>query len=158
MKKIILLLALVSTISCSNPTQDELIQYINTELPKIATIEKNAVDKYDGAVGENFKDDATFYKTLNDDVIPKYKKFVEALENISKNLKDPEVIKLNETYIDAANKQFSAFTTMLAAIDAQDLNLMSQANEKLEMGRKLMRQWQLDLKTLAKKHSVELTN
>lgn len=158
MKKIISLLALLSIISCSNPTQDELIQYINTELPKIATMEKNATDKYDRVVGENFKDDATFYKTLNEEVIPKYKKFIEALEDISKNLNDPEVIKLNETYIDAANTQYSAFTTMLAAIDAQDLTLMSQANEKLDMGRKLMRQWQLNLKTLAKKHNIKLTN
>lgn len=148
--------SVLSIMSCSNPTQEELIRYINIEVPKVVSMENYAVDKYEA--GKNSKDDATFHKALKDEVVPKYKKFIEALEEISKNLKEPEVIKLNETFIDASNAQYSAFTLMLAATEAQDYTLVTQANEKLDMGRKLSRQWQLDLKTLAKKHSVELTN
>ena len=155
MKKTVWSLMLLSIISCSSPTQNELLQYINTEIPKIATMESEVMDIYNNVTGENYKDDETLSNKLSDDVIPKYKKFVEALENISENLKEPEIIKINEIYIEAANAHFSAFVVLLAGLENQDLALVNQANEKLAMGRKLIRQYQLDLKTLAKSNNIE---
>ena len=154
MKKLVWLLVLFFVISCSNPTKDELINYTNNELPKVASLEAEIISLYDSATGENYKDDVSLYTTLRDDVIPKQKKFVEDLENINNNLKIPEIIKLNETYIEAANIQYSAFLIMLTALEKQDYTLISEANEKLDKGRKLKRQWQIDLNILADKNSV----
>ena len=143
-------------ISCSNPTQDELLSYVNTEIPKIAKLEADTISSYENVTGENYKDDMTMYTTLRDEVIPNYRSFVKELESISNNLKTPEVQKLHETYIEAANTQYSAFFIMLTAVEKQDYSLVNQANEKLDKGRKLVRQWQIDLKVLTEKNNVKL--
>ena len=143
-------------ISCSNPTQDELLSYVNTEMPKIAKLEADAISSYENVTGGNYKDDMTMYTTLRDEVIPNYRSFVKELESISNNLKTPEVQKLHETYIEAANTQYSAFFIMLTAVEKQDYSLVNQANEKLDKGRKLVRQWQIDLKVLTEKNNVKL--
>ena len=139
-------------ISCSNPTQDELLSYVNTEIPKIAKLEADTISSYENVTGENYKDDMTMYTTLRDEVIPNYRSFVKELESISNNLKTPEVQKLHETYIEAANMQYSGLLIMLK----QDYSLVNQANEKLDKGRKLVRQWQIDLKVLTEKNNVKL--
>ena len=45
---------------------------------------------------------------------------------------------------------------MLIAVEKQDYSLVNQANEKLDKGRKLVRQWQIDLKVLTEKNNVKL--
>ena len=144
-----------SVVSSSNPIRDELLTYVNVELPKIADLETSAVNSYSSVTGSNYKDDETTYKAVRDDVLPKYKEFRDKLEAISIKLKTTEVRKLNESYIDAANTQLSAFSILLAAIDKQDLTLISQANEKLDKGRKLMRVTLNEFSVLAEKNKVE---
>jgi hypothetical protein len=67
-----------------------------------------------------------------------------------------ELRKIHEDYIEAANIQASAFLTIVTALENQDSGLINEANEKLNTARKMMRDYQNDVKKLAKEHDVKL--
>ena len=142
--------------SCSNQVSDDLLDYINKQLPKVADNESKAVESYESVSGENYTDDETMYYVVRDEVVPVYRKFIDQLELISEELETEEVQKVHEKYIEAANVQNAAFMLILSALDNQDYNEMAEANEKLDKGRKLMREYKLDLKKICKENNVDL--
>jgi hypothetical protein len=147
-------LALLTT-ACTDPVQADLLDYVNVHIPKVAQFETQALSAYSLVSGENFKDDGTMYITIRDQVLPNYRKLSEGLEEISMALGTDEVRKLNEIYVEAVNSQFAAFTTILAALENQDFLQITSANDRLDKGRKLTREWQLQLKSICKTHNVE---
>lgn len=154
----LLSLFIVVILSCSNPVQRELLDYVNKDLPKIVNQELVATASYESVTGSNYRDDQTTYLVIRDNVIPNYKKFIEDLEAISTTLKTAEVRKLHESYIEAANTNYSAFSLFLSALEQGDYTLMSQTNEKLDKGRKLIRDWKAELNNLCDKNGVKLSN
>ena len=89
------------------------------------------------------------------EVIPKSKKLIEEAESIE--IETSEVKKVHEIYLDAINKNNQAFTLMLSALENQDYTVMTQANEKLDEARKLLRDYESALGTLAKEHDVDIS-
>lgn len=142
--------------SCSNQVSDDLLDYINKQLPKVADNESKAVESYESVSGENYTDDESMYYEIRDEVVPVYRKFIDQLELISEELETEEVQKVHEKYIEAANVQYAAFMLILSALDHQDYNEMAEANEKLDKGRKLMREYKSDLKKICKENNVDL--
>jgi len=138
--------------SCSN----DLLNYVNKYLPKVADKETEALDFYDSVRGDNYTDDESMYYTIQNNVLPIYSAFIDELEPIANNLKTPEVKEVHEKYIEAANTQFSAFILILSALENQDYNQMAKANEKLDLGRKLLREWKSELEKLCEENNVEL--
>jgi hypothetical protein len=136
-----------------DPIQKDLLNYVNNEIPKIASLESDALDKYNSVTGDNYNTDEETYTALSDSIIPKYRNFITKLEEIKPQT--PEVKALHELYIEAANNQYNAFVQLKAAIETQDTNMVSQANEKLDKGRKGLRDFQDKIAELAKKHNVE---
>ncbi|WCN36733.1 hypothetical protein [Aneurinibacillus uraniidurans] len=130
----------------------DLQDYINNKLPELAKVETDAIRDYESVTGNNFKNDEITYNKLQDSVIPKYRDFIEKLEAIKPATK--ELQAAHEIYIQAANKQYSAFLQMSDALEKQDVGLLAQANDKLAEGRKGIRQWQTEIEALAKKHNV----
>lgn len=145
-------------ISCSNPVQEELLNYINNELPKISELENKVVTDYASVTGDNYKDDYTTYTTIKDNIIPTYKKYIEDLEKISKLLKTTEVRNLHESCIEASNTTYSGLVLLLSALENRDYSQISQANEKIDKGRKLIREWETELQILCKKNNVVIKN
>ena len=142
--------------SCSNQVSDDLLNYVNKQLPKVADNESKAVESYESVSGDNFTDDETMYYTIQNDVIPVYRKFIDQLESISEELETEEVQKVHEKYIEAANVQNAAFMLILSGLENQDYNEMAEANEKLDKGRKLLREYKSDLKKICKENNVDL--
>ena len=118
--------------SCSNQISDDLLDYVNKYLPEVADKESKALDSYASVQGDNYTDDETMYYTIQNEVIPVYRKFIDELEPISEKLKTTEVKALHEKYIEAANTQFNAFMLILSALENQDYNQMIEANQKLD--------------------------
>lgn len=157
-KLIALILALVFGIiflsGCgSDPIQEDLINYSNVGLVSVAEIESKVVDGYDSVSGDNYTDDITVYNKLIDEVIPNSLKLIDKAEAIE--IKTEDVRAVHELYVAAVNTQNSAFTTIVAAIEAQDYDKISAANDKLSEARKGMRDYQAKLKELADEHGVE---
>lgn len=141
--------------ACStDPVKKDLITYINDGMLPLAKDETAVTDKYEAMTKDDNADDLTLYNTLNDEIIPEYSKFVEKVEAVK--TETPEVRALHEIYIKAVNIQNEAMITMVDALDKQDLNLVNESNAKLSESRKLSRDFQEQLNTLAKKHDVEM--
>lgn len=160
MKKVnlffLLMILAVTFVGCSfkDPIQDDILKYVNEDLPPIASLEAESVLAYQNATGDNYKDDNDLYQTLELNVIPKYRDFVNELETISPDTK--ELRNIHEVYIEAANNQLNAFLKVQSAIENQDSELIIEANQMLADSRAKLRQWQGDLKDLAKEHNVDL--
>lgn len=138
-------------LSSGDPVQDDLIDYINKDLQTVITPEGEAIDLYDAAK----KDTATdheMYLMLRDEVLPAARKWDNAAEAIS--VETEEVRKVHELYIEMVNEYYSGWTLMLSALEKQDYTLMTQANEKLNSGKKLGRDFQAELSKLMAEHDV----
>jgi hypothetical protein len=143
-------------IGCSNPVKDDLLLYINTELPNIVVYETDAVAAYESVSGDNYTDDYTMYETLTETVIPTYRKLVEGIEAITLRLKTNEVRDLNEKYVEAADTQMNGFIVLMTALETQDGSLIVGFNERLDKGRRLTREWQIELQALCDKNGVKI--
>ncbi|WP_226002755.1 hypothetical protein [Paenibacillus sp. BJ-4] len=141
--------------ACStDPVKKDLITYVNDGMLPLAQEEKTVTDKYTAATGNNYTDDVTLYNTLKDDIIPEYTKYVDKVEAVK--TETPEVRAVHETYIKAVNTQKDALIMMLDALEKQDMGLVSEGNTKLTEGRKLLRDFNEQVNTLAKEHDVTL--
>lgn len=157
-KNLIVIGALILSLgltACSDPVQDDLISYINVELPKISDLEDGVIEGYGSVTGENFIDDYTMYTELSDNVIPLSLELIDKAESIS--LETKEVREVHEKLIESYTTNQSAMELLIAAIDTENYNLITQANEKFDAARKLQREFKAEIKDLCKDHSVELS-
>ncbi|WEK54231.1 MAG: hypothetical protein P0Y55_16990 [Candidatus Cohnella colombiensis] len=156
MKKVLLsLFVLILLSACGNdPIKDDLLNYINNEVAPLGDEEDKLLTAYSNVTGDNYESDEDLYYALDEDIIPRYYKFITKLENIRP--KTAEVKELHEIYVAAANNQYNAMTQVLAALEGQDYNLIAEANDKLSKGRKGVRDWQDRLSQLMKEHNIEL--
>lgn len=145
----------VLTACLNDPVKDELLRYVNDDLASIEEQEKEVLTLYADVTGENYTDDETLYIALVDEIIPKYRTFVNDLEAIE--VESKELRELHEQYIEGVNLQFEAFSGIISAIEEQDFSKIEEINGKLSEARKMLRDFQFDLKALAKEHNVTLT-
>jgi hypothetical protein len=148
-------LLLLVLAGCSNPIKEDLLTYINTELPKVVQYETDAIAAYESVSGANYTDDYTMYEALTETIIPTYRELINGIEAITLRLKTKEVRELNEKYIEAADLQMNGFVILMNALETQDGSLIVQFNERLDKGRRLTREWQIELQDLCDKNGVK---
>ncbi|WP_318508989.1 hypothetical protein [Bacillus sp. T3] len=156
-KRIIVLFAFCFVIlsGCFNdPIQDELLQYLNSDLTTAHKLEKKAVSAYEGVTGANFTNDQVLYETLKNEVIPNYEKFLDELNSVK--IENTELKEIHDIYLEGAKLQYEAFTIIIKALETQDPVLITKANEKLKKGRKLIEDYVNKLEQLAKDHKVTI--
>lgn len=134
-----------------DPVQDDLLDYVNNDMTEIVKLDEEVSELYETARSSG--SDYTIYGILLDQVIPKSRELIEKAEAVE--VETDELEKLHELYLDALNKQDQAFTLLLSAIEEQDFATVTQANEKLDDARKLMREYISKLEKLAEEHNVE---
>ncbi|QTC40333.1 hypothetical protein I7V34_14185 [Bacillus sp. V3] len=140
---------------CSDPVQDDLLNYINEDLKDLTILEEEALAEYESVTGDNYEDDYTTYVHIKDVVMPAYKDFLDQLEEVKPATS--EVQEIHELYIEAVNLQNNAFIKILAALEQQDYEMVADANEMLADGRAGIRKYTNELEKLADEHNVELT-
>jgi hypothetical protein len=153
MKKLLFLPILLVLFQCSpDPVQQDLLNYINVEMPKVATLESEAVTAYGSISGENYQNDSIMYYTIAETVVPKYEEFYTILKDIKPAT--AEVASLHKEYVQAAADQLEAFKLIMDAIEKQDAQIITTANEDLAEGRALLKMWRADLDSACVKHNV----
>lgn len=153
---VIFISLLVLTGCGSDPVHDELLNYINTDMKPLAAKEQKVLDDYDSVTGNNYTDDETLYNKLIDEILPEYRDFISELEGI--NIETKELSDIHEKYIDAANTQQQGLIKITDALEKQNIGLAAEANQMLTEGRKGLRDYQKEIKNLAKEHNVEFKN
>jgi len=145
---------LTNLIHGKDPVQEELLTYVNKELPKVDKMETAVLTQYANITGENYENDEVFYTTLDGVIIPDYRAYTEKVEEIEPET--PEVRAIHELLIDSVNNRYNAFVLIKAALENGDSTQIVASNEKLDKARKARRDFMFQLKDLAKKHNVEL--
>lgn len=131
----------------------EFTNYID-EIILLAPEEDRIIGLYDSVTGLNYTNDEVLYYTLLDDVIPSYRQFTVEIESIMP--KNQRIRDLHELYIEAANTQYNAFTLMISAIENQDMDTMTQANQGLDQARSLLRDWLYEVEAISTETGVRI--
>ncbi len=153
MKRILFGLILAGALAaCSDPVQKDLINYYNTDLPKITQLEEDAMAAYAGIAGPNYQNDSVMYVVLKETVIPKYSEFYDGLQAIKPSTE--EVQKMHGEYIEAAKDQLEAFKLIVEAIDKQDEEVIKVANGDFEKAKIALDEWKAEFEEIRKKHNI----
>lgn len=136
----------------ADPVQEDLINYLNNQLPTLAELAVKATSEFEAATADNNATDATFALKLKDVIIPvsdelltKTKAVVPATE---------ELLKVHSKYIALVTEQHEAYALYLKAAQKNDVATSNTANEKMEHSVKATDEFLADLEALKKEHKV----
>jgi len=161
MKKIlivclIMLLFIINLSACTNdPVRNDLLNYLNVEVGPLIALQDEALDTWLANTGNNYKDDPTLYRALNETIIPKFGEFTSKLETIKPQT--PEVQKIHDILLEATKLRNEGFKICKEAIDKQDPDLINTSNEKLASSEAKMQEYLTASKELGEKHNVNVT-
>lgn len=153
----ILLISVTMLIGCgkTDPVQEDLINYINNQMPTLLELQDKVSKEYEVSVEKNV-DDAAGAVKLKDVIIPasnelltKAKAIVPATE---------EVRKVHSEYIEVITQQDESFRLLLQVFEAgknNDLTLMDTLSEKLKTISEKPNNYSTDLEAMKKEHNVE---
>ena len=150
---VVVILAIAIFSGGNGAVGEELLEYVNDDCTKTDELYQEVSDLYEQA--RNSGDDYSMYTILVNDVIPCSQELIDEAESLE--FDSDEIKAVHDIYIDAINKQNQAFTLMLSALENQDYAIVTQANEKLDEARKLIREYRSELTKLGEEHGVEIT-
>jgi hypothetical protein len=136
----------------NDDVRDEFIRYMKNGVIPLADDELEIINLYSNHTGENFTSDEDLYNVLLDEVIPRYTEFEKSMNALFP--KTDTIRKLHQSYLDAISIQHNAFTTMLSALENQDMSQITDANNKLSEARKLIRDWNYQAEDIKKEYSI----
>lgn len=158
-KKLIYTIAFLSSFFAfkefgSDPVKDDLANYIDSEMPKVAYLENRAVDEYNAILGAKIKDDAVIFKKLTNNIIPVYAQLVSEIKKIKPATKEVQII--HEQYIKAAETQREGLLLLASSIEKHNLSEFAKANEQISTGKQQMEEILASLNNLANSHGLAL--
>lgn len=129
----------------------DFIDYYN-ELMNIRPVETEAVDAYGNVTGSNYSNDSILYNALLNVVIPKYTLFAKKLQNIRPTT--DEVQSLHKSYAEATNFFLEHYDGVLIGLQKQSINLITKANEKMELGIGKIKDFKKQFNSILKKYNI----
>jgi len=139
--------------SCaSNPIASDLTGYINRDILRISEMETESLKRYSDVTGINYTSDVILIKTLNNDIIPVYRRFLDLLKKIRPQT--DEVHKLHITYVNGSELIYRGLTEILGGVTSQDEDMIRAGNSKIETGRIENERWRKELFELFGKYGI----
>jgi len=151
---VIVIAGVVSNACASDPVQEDLIDYINNQVPKFAAVASEIVNDHNAVSGKNFQDDAALYKALQGKILPECRKMEIILKEVSP--KTPEIRKLHALYVEAYQHEYRGFLLIKTAIEKRDSGIIPTANVEFKKMKQLQQKWREQLDRLNKKHNIDL--
>ena len=153
----------VATVNSINliidPVRDELIRYVQTDIPTMEKLQKTMITNHDRARMDlaSQQIDMAVLGIHWGETLQSCHNYAQETSNVESKLSVKEVVALHELLVDSANKACSGMVAQVNAIDRNDLNGMSAANDLLIESQKLHKQWKGKLQEMVKEHRVELS-
>ncbi len=159
MKKLLVsFLAIVLTLSfagCADTAkQDAIIDYVNNDVAALGVAEEAFLNSYASVTGDNYTDDETMYVELTENTIILARELSNLATDIAGEITDTEILEVHKIYMNASNKYLTAMGEIISALEAQDYEKISVANETLGEANNLMIDFAPALKTLAEANGV----
>ncbi len=156
MKKLLTLtLAVLMTVlllSCGTSLADELVTYINDDMPAILSLEEQMTASFDSITGDNFTNDADMYTEIAEVTLPA----VTEMNTLATAIV-PENKELNAVHsllCEYTAKYMEGYAALLTALEAQDEAMVESANVALEEAAALSVTYYDDLYNLAVNNGI----
>ena len=135
--------------------QDEIINLVGTELPRIAPERDEAVALFNAYFSEGSdKNSETWMKTLQDEALPKYDAYLQKLNAIETVHQD--VTDLKKLYVESADLQRAAIEDVINAIKNTDTSLLDYARTKVEDSEKKLAEYEDKLRGMCSANNINL--
>lgn len=134
--------------------QEDLVEFVNDELPAIETYRSTAVNSYNAYFVSEDIDTAVFLSDLQSTMIPNMETYITELTAVEVATED--VAALKDLYLQAAEKQCEAMRQVATAISEQDPQYLEQADTLIEEAQSLITQYESQLKILAIDNDVQI--
>ena len=164
MKKLLVLcltgiIMLTSLAGCGKPEVDEvqqdLIQYVETDLAGIKNEEALAINRYNEVSAQiSSMKRKDILSAFNDEIIPNYTTFYNNLMNIVP--KTSEVTALKQTYVEGVKLQLEGLTALSTAIQENNSDNAVAANDTIAQGKTKVEQHRADIVALAGEHNINI--
>lgn len=156
MKKIIIfsMICLLLVACGSKNKTEELLDYMNNNIPKLAEMEQEMISDYNNLISDDSINDEKVYEELNNKIIPLAQDLHDVAENMLPSIKDPDLKDIHKVYIEYTDAYLSYFKTVASSNDIRDPELFSVASEKFEEAKKLAENYSSSLKSLIEKYNL----
>lgn len=134
-----------------NVTRD-LGLYVNQDVNSIADLEQGCLQRYSAVTGPNYKNDATLYRVLQDEILPVYSSFCGLASRIEPRTE--AVKRIHSYYLQAAHYRLQGFKTVALAIESKDPDLIRVANENFSKATQAAARWRSRVGEMAELHGI----
>lgn len=144
-----------ATTEAASEVKDEFIQFVGTDIPKVEKDEADVMNKYNAYFAEGTSVDTdALLKDLSENLLPKYKTFLDSVESIE--VKTDEVKALKDQYYDAMNTQYEALQKVETAVKDKNKDLQTEAQKMLADAQSKYTAYNDAVYALAQKENVTL--
>lgn len=144
-----------ATTEAASEVKDEFIQFVGTDIPKVEKDEEDVMNKYNAYFAEGTSVDTdALLKDLSENLLPKYKTFLDSVESIE--VKTDEVMALKAQYYDAMNTQYEALQQVETAVKDKNKDLQTEAQKMLSDAQSKYTAYNDAVYALAQKENVTL--
>ena len=144
-----------ATTEAASEVKDEFIQFVGTDIPKVEKDETDVMNKYNAYFAEGTSVDTdALLKDLSENLLPKYKTFLDSVESIE--VKTDEVKALKDQYYDAMNTQYEALQKVETAVKDKNKDLQTEAQKMLSDAQSKYTAYNDAVYALAQKENVTL--
>lgn len=135
--------------------QQDLIQYVETDLAGIKSEEALAINRYNEVSSQiSSMKRKDILSAFNDEIIPHYTTFYNNLMNVAP--KTAEVTALKQTYVDGVKMQLEGLTALSTAIQENNSDNAVAANDIIAQGKTKVEQHRADIVALAGEHNINI--
>lgn len=166
MKKKIYILAFVMvfavlTVGCGKKKdspedvlKNDIVEFVNEELPAIQADRDNAIDIYNSYFAEEYVDMDKFLADLKNNALTDMETYIANLSAIE--VSTDEVAALKDLYLQSSRKQYEAMKLVISAIEGENPEYLTQADGLIQESKSLLTQYESQLKILAVDNGITI--
>ncbi len=143
-----------ATEASNSALKDDVVEFVNVELPAIEGDRDNAVAIYNSYFTSDNVNLEQFSSDLQNTAIPDMETYIANLTNIE--VSTDEVKSLKDLYLQSAQKQLDAMNKVAESINEQDPDLLTEADGLIKESEDLIVQYQTQLRTIALDNDITI--
>ena len=136
--------------------QEDLVEFINDELPGIATDKDNALTIYNSYFNGTEVDNSALLTDLKSNAIPSLEKYIENLSAIE--VETDEVKEVKQAYLMGVQKQYEAMKMVVNAVENEMPDYLVQAEALIVEAQTYMNDYENKVKELAASNQITINS
>lgn len=140
----------------SKEKQNELLQYINTDVKEMGELETQFLESYKSVTGDKYINDKIMYQEFTTNTLILARKLNDKSVEVGGKLTNEEILSVHKLYMNCCTKYLNVVSMIISALEDQDASQMRTANNILNEANSLAIDYKSQLNTLAQKYNVTI--